>query len=187
VGEISRHLYLIRQRSDSNYDVTVFSNSIELDNPAGRDLIFHISKQESQHDPLASVSVNGHPVPFEMNGENIQLSVPVAGGGTSRVDIVYKNNFQPGAVSTAKSSLRVYSLRMASDFRDIALSNIPLGKAVTDSYYKAKLTPSLAILLAAGLVGLCTYGGWRVSVISRRKKRKRATRDVVAGEQRKCA
>ena len=46
LGEIVRHLYVVKLRDDSNYDVLAFSNNIYLENMAGRSSTFYVQKQE---------------------------------------------------------------------------------------------------------------------------------------------
>ena len=47
VGDIVKHLYLVRLRDDSNYDVLAFSSSLDLNNTSGRNSVFYVQKQES--------------------------------------------------------------------------------------------------------------------------------------------
>ena len=131
VGEIVKHLYLLRLRDDSNYDVLTFSNSFNLENTSGRSLVFDVRRQESGSPVIASVSVDGQDYPYQLRGENLDLSVPVPAGGTRSVVIQYKNDLDLAAVSTSKSSFRVYLLRKASDYRDITLSKYYVGRAIS--------------------------------------------------------
>ena len=62
----SKHLYLIRLRDDSNYDVLAFSNSFDLKNTSGRSSVFDVKKQESGSPDIASVSVDGQDYPFQL-------------------------------------------------------------------------------------------------------------------------
>ena len=68
VGDIVKHLYLMRLRDDSNYDVLAFSNSVELENTSERNLVFDVKTPESGSPAVASVSVDGRDYPFELRG-----------------------------------------------------------------------------------------------------------------------
>ena len=178
LGDMAKHLYLVRLRDDTNYDVLTFSSNLDLDNTSARNSVFYIQKPESDSSAIASVSVEGRPVPFELNGGSLRLSVPIPAGESREVLIRYKNDLDLASVSIAKSSSRVYALRMISDFRDITLSKSRIGRAVTDYYYKDKTSPVVVILCgcAAALFGL--YGMFFLISIIKRKKAIVPTREV---------
>jgi glycosyltransferase involved in cell wall biosynthesis len=173
-GEIARHLYLVRQRADSDYDVTAFTGSLELDNTTGHEAVFYVSKEETDPAAVASVSVDGRTFPFDVRDGAMRLRIPVAVGGISRIAISYKNDLDLAAVSTSRSSVRVFALRMASDFRDIVLSRVRLGQAITDAYYKRKLSPGSVILWAAIFMAGFAYAVWGVVVKRNRRRNKDA-------------
>ena len=139
LGDIARNLYLVRLRDDSNYDVLAFSSSVDLKNISGRNSDFQIQKQEPDSAAIASVSVDGRSVPIEWSDGLLHLSVDVPAGQSRNVVILYKNDLELASVSTAKDSLRVYCLRMVSDFRDITLSKFSLGGRPSTTITKIKV------------------------------------------------
>jgi hypothetical protein len=179
VGEIVNHLYLVRLRDDSNYDVLTFSGSIGLENTSGRDLIFYVRKRETGSPVISSVSVDGQPVPFHLRGGDLNLSVPIPAGKSRSLLLQYKNDLDLASISTAKSSFRVSVLRKISDYRDITLSKYRLGQLITDYYYKHDETPLRIVLIGCTLVlcGIC--GGWGLWAILKRKNPVAITRTAV--------
>lgn len=169
LGDIARNLYLIRLRDDSNYDVLAFSSSLELNNVSGRNSVFNIQKQERDSLAIASVSVDGRIVPFELSGGYLRLGVDIPAGESRSLIIQYKNDLDLASINTSKSSLRVYFLRTVSDFRDITLSKYSVGRVVTEYYYKDGRTALIVIVcgFATILAGIC--GIWRLLVIMKRK------------------
>ena len=157
LGGMAKHLYLVRRREDTNYDVLAFSSSLDLGNTSGRNSVFYIQKSESDSAAIASVSVEGQPVPFQFYGGALHLSVAIPAAESRKVLVRYKNDLDLASVSISKSSPRVYLLRMISDFRDITLSKYRIGRAVTEYYYKDKMSPMIVILCGCGLIifGLC--------------------------------
>jgi hypothetical protein len=159
VGDIVKHLYLVRQRDDSNYDVLTFSSSFDLNNASGLDLVFYVQKQESGSPVIAAVSVDGRPVPFQLRGGYLDLSVAVPAGEDRSVVVQYKNDLNLASISTSKSSLGVYVLREVSDLRDITLSKYYVGRALTDYYYKHEISPLMVIGCGCALIvfscGIC--------------------------------
>ncbi len=169
VGDIVKHLYLVRLRDDSNYDVLTFSSSLQLDNTSGRDSVFYVKKQESGSPVITSVSVDGRQSPFQLRGGYLDLSVPVPEGATRSVVIQYQNDLDLASISTSKSSFRVYLLRKVSDYRDITLSKYSVGRTLTDFYYKHDITMPLVILCGCGFIVFSIYGGRSLLVIIKRR------------------
>jgi hypothetical protein len=182
-GDIVKHLYLVRLRDDSNYDVRAFSNSFDLDNTSERSLVFDVEKQESGSPVIASVTVDGRDYPFQLRGGYLNLSIPVPVGRVRSVVIRYKNDLTLASISTSKDSLRVYLLRKASDFRDITLSRYSAGRALTNYYYKNyddkhAGAPPLLIVCAGILVVLALCAAWGLWLMMRRRKPVAVRRDV---------
>ncbi len=178
LGDMAKHLYLVRLRDDANYDVLAFSSSLDLDNTSGRDSIFYIQKPESDASAIGFVSVKDRPVPFQLNGGSLHLSVAIPAGESRTVLIRYKNDLDLASVDISKSSPRVYLLRMVSDFRDITLSKYRAGQAVTKYYYKDKMSSMIVILCGCALIifGLC--GMYFLCLIVKRRKTVVLTREV---------
>jgi hypothetical protein len=184
IGDIVRHLYLVRLRDDSNYDVLTFSNSFDLENTSGRSLVFDVKRQESGSSVINSVSVDGQAYSFQLRGGDLDLNVPVPAGETRSVVIQYKNDVDLASISTSKSSARVYLLRRVSDFRDITLSKYTFGRTLTNYYYKGYyekhgVTPMLVIACGGILILFSMGAGWSLWVIIRRKNPVAGNTDVL--------
>jgi hypothetical protein len=170
VGDIVKHQYLLRLREDSNYDVLALSSSLLLDNTFGRDLVFYVKRLEAGSTPIVSASVDGRPLPFQVNEGYLDLRVPVPAGQTRSIVIQYQSSQNFASISISKSSPYVYVLRTISDFRDTTLSRVQVGRAFTTLYYAHRTTAELLILGGCGLIVFgITVGGWGLVVIMRRK------------------
>ena len=90
-------------------------------------------------------------------------------GNLVSVLIRYKNDLDLASVSIAKSSPRVYLLRMISDFRDITLSKYRIGRAVTEYYYKDKMSPVIVILCGCAIIVLSLCGIYLLVLIMKKK------------------
>jgi hypothetical protein len=170
LGEVAKHLYLLRLREDSDYDVLAFSSSLELDNSSERNSIFYIQKQEGDSPAIASLSVDGQQVPFQLDRGFLHLSVAIPAGESRSVVIRYKNDLDLASISISKSSLRVYLLRTVSDFRDITLSKYSVGRSLTDYYYKDKLSPLMVAVCSFAVIVLGICGTCSLLLILKRKK-----------------
>ena len=169
LGDIVKHLYVVRRRSDSNYDVLAFSSNICLDNASGRDSIFYVRKQEIGRQPINSLTVDGQNFPYQLQDDSLNFSIPVPKGNTRCAAIQYQNNLDLASISTSNDSVVVYLLRMASDFRDNYLSKVAFGLAFIRFYNEHEVTPAQVLGCAFALILVFFYAGyrWRVFVTRR--------------------
>ena len=168
-GEIVRHLYLVRKRDDADYDVLSFSSDLQLENPSDRNLTFRVTRQENKGQLIAAVNVDGSRYPFSLHDGYLDVSVPIPAGQMRSVQVEYEGDINLAAVDTSKHSFRVYCLRMASDFRDIVLSQWSLGRRLTVLYYKYELSPAQAVLCVLVVI-VFSVGALRWFVVIIRRK-----------------
>jgi hypothetical protein len=169
VGTIANHLYLVRLREDSNYDALALSSGLRLENVFGRDVVFYVEKREVGPAVIKSVTVGGSPHSFRLHDESLEVVVPVSKGGSRDLEIQYQNDLDLARVQIAHTSPRVFLLRMASDYRDIALSHLAIGRAFSAFYYKHEITPTEAIVYGSFVPIMCICMGWRVLITVKRK------------------
>jgi hypothetical protein len=162
LGEIVEHFYLVKLREDTNYDVLAFSSGISLDNVSGRDMIFYVRKQEIGDQAIKSVLVDGQPYPYRLQEDYLNLTIPVPEGRSRSVSILYKNDLELSSADASHDSLTVYSLRMASDFRDIYLAKSAIGLAIIHAYNDHNLTPGQVLGSMLVFLSVCLFAGYRL-------------------------
>jgi hypothetical protein len=169
LGHIVRHLYVVKLRDDSIYDVLAFSSNICLENFSVRDSIFYVRKQEIGGETIDSVSVDGQNLEYQLQGDSLNFRVPVPKGNSRCIAIQYQNDLVLGSIGTSNDSVVVYLVRTASDFRDNYLSKTALGLAFIRFYNKHEVTPAQVLACAFALMLVCLYAGyrWRVFVTRR--------------------
>jgi hypothetical protein len=170
LGDIVRHLYLLKLRDDSNYDVLAFSSSICLDNTSGRGSIFYVQKQEIGHQTIKSVVVDGQPYPYRLQKGYLELNIAIPTGASRCAAIQYENDLELASIDPSHDSLVVYSLRMASDFRDIYLAKSGVGLAVIRFYNEHELKPARVLGSTFVLLVVCIYAGYRLRVCARNRR-----------------
>ena len=178
VGDIVNHLYLVKLRDDSNYDVLALADSLQLENTTDRDLLFFVRKQETGPPAIASASVDGKETRFELRKGSLELCVPVAAGQSRRIVIQYVSDVDLASISTKHSSFRAYFLRNISDFRDITLSSFRVGRSFIVFYNNHRLRAGLLIMYGGGLILFCAIGGWKLLMNARRRNGIQATRTI---------
>lgn len=166
LGEIAKHLYLVRIRGNNALDVRMLSN----------EMTFNLSRSskptrlyvERHQDPSLTdyvVQVNGRPAPFELEEGVLKLQVVVDAGQTAEIRIGEPNDLILGAENIGKGGIRVRTLRRVSDFRDMVLSRSALGRRFTAAYYgrgwnsmeellESRWTIVAALVIAIGAAGL---------------------------------
>jgi hypothetical protein len=170
VGEIAKHLYLLRLREDSNYDVLAFSSNILLHNTSEQNLIFYVRKQESGSTSAKSVSIDGAAAPFQLDDGYLDIRVSVPAGETRSIVIRYNSDPNFSSISIARNSAYVFALREMSDFRDIVLSQIGVGRAFIALYYTRGAMAKLLTVGGCILIALCITGGAMLIVIGKKKQ-----------------
>jgi hypothetical protein len=168
VGDIAKQLYLVKRRDDSSYDVLAFSSDIVLANTSTRNAVFYVRKLESGVPAVLSVSVNEGQLPVRFTDGYVEAEVPIPAGETRRLLLQYQSSNDLIGVAIAKNSIRVYLLRLISDFRDIGLSRFAVGRTATDLYYKRGFTARIIILFGCVFVAFCILLIWRLAIV--RKK-----------------
>jgi peptidoglycan/xylan/chitin deacetylase (PgdA/CDA1 family) len=176
LGEIVKHLYLVRLRDDSGYDVLSFSSDFSIENISGRNSIFHVKKQESGTSAIKSVTVDGKEYPYRLNDGFLDLTIPILAGKSSDVLIQYENDLNLPNINISQNSARIYLLRMASDLRDISLPRHAAGRALIALYYADAMTRAWAFVCFSILITFCVFAG-----LSLRKRIDRSNRVGRAG------
>jgi hypothetical protein len=162
LGDIVTQLYLVKLREDSNYDVLAFSNSINLENTSGRDVVFYLQKQETGDQVIKSVAVDEQPYPYHLEGGFLNLSVAVPKGQRRHVSIQYDNDLALASIDPSHDSAVVYFLRMASDFRDIYLGKSRFGLAFIRAYSDHSVRPWQVLGGLLLLLTICIYAAYRL-------------------------
>jgi hypothetical protein len=177
LGDMVRHLYLVRRREDGAQDVLAFSSDFRLENTSPVDSVFYVKKRETDRPAIKSVRVNGNDQPYRFEDGYLSFTTRIPAGAASGVVISYGNDLNLASIDISKTSGRVYLLRTASDFRDIVLSRLAAGRALILFYNKHELTPVPVFLSLSALLACALYGTWRLGKLtgnSRRVKRANA-------------
>lgn len=189
VGEIARHLYLVKRRDDRNrYDVLAFSSDLCLTNSSQVDSLFYVTKRETGGPAIAYVSVDGQSCPYRLHDGDLDVTVPVPAGKTRSVAIQYENDLDLAKVDVSRRSARVYLLRMASDVRDITLTRFGGGRALVRFYSRHKSARAQTLMFACVLIVCCACAIWLlwglIRVASRPKRVPTLTRWLDARDSR---
>lgn len=164
LGELARHVYLIRRRDTGGFQVQMFSNEMDLKNPENEDAEFQIECEEDLNLPISSVTIDGFNAPVTRSPKRLTIAVTIPANQIRRIRICYQNDLDFSRIDIRKVDWRVKVIRNVSDFRDLYLSNISWGRGVKHTYYREHwdslelalenrwlLTLFYSLLIAAGL------------------------------------
>ena len=188
LGEIARHLYLVRRREDGGFDVRMFSNEMALRNQTQRDSVFHVEVDLNGLAAMPSLTIDDSPAVFERSGSKLTFRLLVPAAQVKRVRLHYQTE-DVTAADVGDTGLYASTLRHASDFRDLYLSRFSVGRFVTGAYYQhgldsLELKAEMAWRMAAAGLGVAFAGIW---YIRRRTAGKKACRDSQSnGQESRC-
>ncbi len=170
LGDVIRHLYLVKLRDGAHYDVMAFSSNVCVDNTFGQNAVFYLRKQEIGGQPIESVSVNGQPSEYDVRDGYLNLTFPLAKDKSACTAIRYKNDLELASVDISHRSLVVYLLRMGSDFRDDYLSKFPGGLLFIHFYDEHELKPGPVLGFLLVLIALCIYMAYRLRIFLKKRR-----------------
>ena len=93
--------------------------------------------------------VDGQPHGFDWKDGMVSFAVPARAGESRNITVRYRQTVATAPVNVARNSLRVYLLRMSSDFRDDVLYRFTPGRALIDAYYGRLAAWSVALAIGA--------------------------------------
>ena len=170
LGYIMQHYYLEKLRSDGNYDIEVYSNDVIIENNHNRDVKYYIKKRETLNLPIQEVSVDDRPQSYTASDDNIRIVIPFKKNGVKHIKIKYENNLDINSIEIENKGLRIYILRMFSDFRDITLSKTFLGKKLVEAYYNNNLYKLGLTLIIPTLIVIIFIIFFTFRILLKRKK-----------------
>lgn len=135
LGEISKHLHLLRQRQDGGFDVRMISNEMLLQNPTDAAAIFHVRHAQSNVVHIRSISVDASETRAVMDDSEAVFQVLLPPRQHAQIRVNYEIQFDVVREKIRKRSAYSYGVRLLSDFRDLYLSKTPLGQRLAHNYY----------------------------------------------------
>lgn len=159
LGNIARHLYRVRRRSDGDYDVQSTVADFWIDNSLDRVTTYYISRVEDHSDTIKNVLVDGKPFGYIRSNGKVELRLSISARSNRHIVFLNAKDIDLASVDVSKHNLRINLLRHSSDFRDIRLSQFWLGDKLTGFYYdrSGRSRRNYAHFVMAGLLFLTAF------------------------------
>jgi hypothetical protein len=175
LGEIVRHLYLLKMRDDGDFDVRLLTRNLQLVNPTDRRTTFHLLKADIPQGASPSVRLDGSSVALQESSGSVRFDVTLEPHEHRNVEVSYGANQEPVVTDISKKSLPINLDRYLSDFRDMQLSRNHFGRLLQDLYYKQGIDNVEAILERRMIAVAILFTGVLILLfILRRTRRLRA-------------
>ena len=158
LGNILKHLYLEKANDDGSVNVRMYGSNLVLLNKSGSKRIYHIRKKETLNVPISKVTVNGVEADYIVENDTLKVDENVPPRDSMELEIIYNGevpniaNFPSGFLKNVrKSGVRVWWLRLLSDFRDKNLSSNGPGRVIVWFWYIHRRA-ALGITAICGLI-----------------------------------
>ncbi len=132
LGEIARHSYLLRKRTNGGVDVLMLSSEMELENPADTEQVFYVHRNDR---PGLGGTLTANSSTVQLNGSS-EAMIVIPAHASKLLRMTYANDLDLAREEVSTRNMHVYALRMVSDFRDLYMSKSHLGEAFVRSYYR---------------------------------------------------
>jgi hypothetical protein len=137
IGYISQRLYLQKFRNKGECDIKVFSSNFVLENKYNRRFKYYVSKEESFHPEIKSLTIDGRPHDYSRDEKYLYFEINVPPKASKHVVIEYENDLNIKSIDTSKNGIYISLLRRISDYRDMVMSRNKIGILIIDIYYKS--------------------------------------------------
>ncbi|MEO8657507.1 MAG: hypothetical protein ABI693_03515 [Bryobacteraceae bacterium] len=153
LGEIARHLYLVRRRTGQDFDIRLLSADVAIGNTGSSEATFHLERQDETKPQ--SLFVDGTPADFSWTDGRMRASIRIPGHQVRRVQVNSISRELRSQVSINKGGVYEHSLRWISDVRDLYLSKSSVGRSLTQIYYRRGWNQTTSQLEQHWLAALC--------------------------------
>jgi|WetSurMetagenome_2_1015567.scaffolds.fasta_scaffold05908_5 hypothetical protein len=161
LGNVFRNLYMKRKVDEQNWDVSMYSRDIKIENTGGKCIVYHIRKDDDFSIPIKRVIVQGKEHPFETVGGEITMTVAVPPGEMREIVIEYENNQMVGPVDLSKADMDAKIIRGLAEYRDRELSRTDIGRQLSGILYPTGNTRDYVIytvlLIFSAFVMICFW------------------------------
>jgi hypothetical protein len=180
LGELISGLYLQRFSAQGQLEVIALSPRILLHNPSPRQIKCNVKKAESSTPKLLGVRLDGESIDFILSADTLESSFILPAGSSRILQIAYRSPPKVDTITINQSDLRVFALRVISDFRDLVLSRSTVGLSFVSFYYDNRAAKQWLMI---GLVGLTLVIGGGLSGVWLLIRGKRKCADERRGER----
>jgi hypothetical protein len=132
LGDIARHSYLLRRRTNDAFDVLMLSTEMTLENHADTEQIFYVHRNGS-NGLAGTLTIDGSPMHLDGSPE-VRIAIPARQSRLLRM--MYSNDLNLTHEKVKTRNLYAYVLRMLSDCRDLYIARSSWGEALVKNYYQ---------------------------------------------------
>jgi hypothetical protein len=132
LGEIARHSYLLRKRTNEDVEVLMLSGEMELENSADAAQVFYIRRNDGARSG-GTLTADGS---LTLSDDSSEARIIIPAHESRLLRMTYANDLDLAHEKVKSRNAYVYALRMISDFRDLYISKSSLGESFVKNYYR---------------------------------------------------
>jgi hypothetical protein len=132
LGEIARHSYLLRKRTNGDVEVLMLSREMELENSTDAAQVFYVRRNDGAR-LGGTLTADGS---LTLSDDSSEARIVIPAHESRLLRMTYANDLDLAHEEVKSRNAYVYVLRMISDFRDLYISKSSLGESFVKSYYR---------------------------------------------------
>lgn len=150
LGEIADHAYLLKKKTEKNYEVISFVDSFALINDQRTTMSYDIKVPISDKSKIKDVKIDGKKIDYTASDGGILFNIIIDPGNKKRINVEYSDRIENNDIKISKEGIRIFLLRWLSEFRDMHLEKWKVGSNLVKRYYD---------------LGIFKYGLWSITSI----------------------
>jgi hypothetical protein len=149
LGEISRHLHLLRWLDDNHCEVRLVSRHAKIENPRSVPADFCFAKREPNREAVERITIDGVEVAWTFETGELRCTASLPAHAFRLIEIHYHFHTDSAPVTVHRRGFRNRCLRLIAEFRDLVLPRLPGGRILTRKYYRqGKKRPTISGLFS---------------------------------------
>jgi hypothetical protein len=132
LGEIARHSYLLRKRTNGDVEVLMLSSEMELENSADAAQVFYVRRNDGAR-LGGTLTADGS---LTLSDDSSEARIVIPAHESRLLRMTYANDLDLAHEEVKSRNAYFYALRMISDLRDLYISKSSLGASFVKSYYR---------------------------------------------------
>jgi hypothetical protein len=123
LGEIARKSYWLKEESETQISLRMFSTTICIENNSSDTVSYFVTKCETNNLPIDGVFVNGKQVAYVISDQFLKIAIDINPQDFAEVAIIYKNpNQDSGKELGTLENMKIFARRHLSEIRDNYIS-----------------------------------------------------------------
>jgi hypothetical protein len=127
LDELCRNMFMQRRREDGGYDLRLLTRRTSIKNSQNHDFIFRVQEVGTGINGIKRVVI-GKEIYYTDFERHLRRQRVIRAGDTLEIEINYEGSGPIASAQIDKTEIKIYTIRLLSDFRDLVLSRNGMGR-----------------------------------------------------------